>query len=116
MFNVVTGVDGVPHAVLVRAIDPLAGVTTMCRRRGHARLTPALTAGPGSLCRALGIRTAHTGTDLRGDAIWLADDGTRVPARSVTASMRVGVAYAGAYARRPWRFRVRGNPFTSRAT
>lgn len=114
LFNVVTNQDGRPHAVLIRGLQPMIGVDAMVRRRGKARLDRTLTAGPGALAQALGIRTAHSGCSLRGPAIWLEDGRPHLRPCDVLASRRVGVEYAGAHARRPWRFRVRHNPWTSR--
>src|SRR5262252_2127893 len=56
--NVVTGAPGVPHAVLLRALEPLEGL----RERAS---------GPGLLCRAMGIDRSFNGTDLRGEVLWL---------------------------------------------
>jgi DNA-3-methyladenine glycosylase len=111
-FNVVTNVADVPHAVLVRALEPAEGVDLMRRRRGGA--TPGeLTSGPGKLCIALGIDRRLDGADLLGDRIWL-EPGRRVPAAAIAAGPRVGIDYAGDWVARPWRFWLRGNPFVSR--
>ncbi len=81
LFNVVTNVAGVPHAVLVRAGEVHSGLATMLERRDKASHDRTLLAGPGSLARALGITTALTGSSLldRPDP----DRGSR-PARSMT--------------------------------
>jgi DNA-3-methyladenine glycosylase len=97
--NVVTGPEGFPAAVLLRAGEPLEG----CR---HA------TSGPGNLCRALGITRRHDGLDLGGGALFL-EDGPP-PAERVVAAKRVNVGYAGPWADRPWRYLLLGNPFVSR--
>lgn len=102
LFNVVTNVEGVPHAVLVRAVKPVEGTAIMRERRG-GNLT---TNGPGTLSIALGIRTAHTGTDLLGDAVWIEDRDIAVPRRHIIAGPRIGVDYAGKDALLPYRFRV----------
>ena len=65
LFNVVTNIEGIPHAVLIRAIEPVEGIETMLERRGKTKLSPSLTAGPGALSQALGISTALTGTSLQ---------------------------------------------------
>jgi DNA-3-methyladenine glycosylase len=67
-FNVVTNVADVPHAVLVRALEPVEGVDLMRRRRGGVA-PPELTSGPGRLCIALGIDRRLYGADLRGERI-----------------------------------------------
>jgi DNA-3-methyladenine glycosylase len=115
LFNVITNTAGKADAVLIRAIEPLEGIPEMLLRRQHARLSPKLTAGPGVLTRALGIQTAHYGTPLTGDLIWLEDRQEVIPEDQLIASPRVGVGYAGADAHHPWRFRLRGSPWTSPA-
>jgi DNA-3-methyladenine glycosylase len=112
-FNVVTNVAEVPHAVLVRALEPVEGVELMRRRRGGAAPLD-LTSGPGKLCIALGIDRRLDGADLLGDRIWL-EAGRRVRPTAIAAGPRVGIDYALEWAARPWRFWLRGNPFVSRA-
>jgi DNA-3-methyladenine glycosylase len=112
-FNVVTGAEGSPHAVLVRALEPLEGVGLM-RLRRPAKDDRALASGPGKLCQALGIDRTFDGADLTGGRAWLEDDGARVSPKEIASGPRVGVAYAAEYALRPWRFCVRGSPFVSR--
>jgi len=103
LFNVVTNAEDIPHAVLIRAIHPIAGIRTMERRRDRAPLT---TGGPGTLSQALGISTAHNGTDLLGNTIWIEDRGLIVPRRSILTGPRIGVGYAGSDALLPYRFRI----------
>jgi DNA-3-methyladenine glycosylase len=107
--NVVTQPRDVPEAVLLRALEPIAGVPLMRARRGLADAPEwRLCRGPGALCRALGIDRTQNGTDLvRGRLRIL--DAPDVPARAVVRTARVGVAYAGAHAHRPWRFLVAGS-------
>lgn len=112
-FNIVTNVADVPHAVLVRALEPVEGVELMRRRRGGAAPLD-LTSGPGKLCIALGIDRRLDGADLLGDQIWL-EAGRRVQPAAIAAGPRVGIDYAEDWAARPWRFWLRGNPFVSRA-
>lgn len=111
-FNVVTNVADVPHAVLVRALEPVEGLDLMRRRRG-AEPDRNLTSGPGKLCIALGIDRRLDGADLRGERIWL-EAGRRVAPAAIAAGPRVGIDYAREWAARPWRFWLRGNPFVSR--
>ncbi|MBK8497745.1 MAG: DNA-3-methyladenine glycosylase [Flavobacteriales bacterium] len=103
LFNVVTHVEGMPHAVLVRAILPMEGIPTMRIRRGAAVFS---TSGPGTLSTALGIRTAHTGTDLLTGPIRIEDRGLRVPDTDIITGPRIGVEYAGDDAQLPYRFRI----------
>lgn len=115
LFNIVTNEAGRADAVLIRAIEPTEGVAEMMRRRQLRRPEPRLTAGPGVLCQALGITTAHYGTDLTGNLIWVEDRREPVAEEAIMASPRVGVDYAGEDALLPWRFRIKGNRWTSRA-
>ena len=113
LFNVVTNRAEVPHAVLVRALDPLEGVPIMLERVGKPRLDKTLTRGPGNLSGALGLRTTHTGTSLLGPSIWIGDDGFRVTRSQIVATPRIGVDYAGEDAALPYRFFIKGNPYVS---
>jgi len=112
-FNVVTGPEGSPQAVLVRALEPAEGVVYM-RRRRPVRDERALASGPGKLCQALGIDRSFNGEDLTGPRVWLEDDGFAVAPSEVASGPRVGVAYAGEHALLPWRFWLRGSAFVSR--
>lgn len=117
LFNVVTGPVNAAHAVLVRAIEPVDNVKLMLERRGVSQLSYKLTAGPGALTQALGIQTHHTGLSLLDTAsqIWIEDRGETILEENILASPRVGVAYAKECAAWPWRFRIKGSPWTSPA-
>lgn len=108
LFNVVTGGAGTPHAVLVRAGNPLAGMAVMERRRGRPASDRALMAGPGSLAQALGITTRLTGRSLLGGEIWIEDHGRTAAEDAVRVGQRIGVDYAGDDAARPYRFILDG--------
>jgi DNA-3-methyladenine glycosylase len=114
LFNVVTNRKDIPHAVLVRGLEPLEGIDLMQRRTGKTSAADSsLTRGPGNLSRALGLLTAHTGTSLLGEEIWIGDDGWR-PKRSMIASgPRIGVDYAGEDAALPYRFYIKGSHYVS---
>ncbi|HEV7231058.1 MAG TPA: DNA-3-methyladenine glycosylase [Bacteroidia bacterium] len=107
LFNVVTNSAEVPHAVLIRAILPEKGLSTMLERRHKEKLVPSLCAGPGTVSEALGIKVSHTGTDLTGKTIWIEDRGLKIPNQSIVAGPRVGVDYAGKDALLPYRFRAK---------
>ena len=111
-FNVVTSRQDVPHAVLVRALEPVEGIALM-RRRRPGEPDRNLTSGPGKLCLALGIDRRLDAADLLGDRVWI-EERPRIPAAAIASGPRVGIDYAGDWAGRPWRFWVRGNPFVSR--
>ncbi|HEY7041895.1 MAG TPA: DNA-3-methyladenine glycosylase [Methylomirabilota bacterium] len=110
-FNVVTAGEDVPHAVLVRALEPVEGLALMRRRRGGGT-DRNLTSGPGKLCIALGIDRRLDRADLLGDRIWL-EEGRRIPASWIASGPRVGIAYAEQWVHRPWRFWLRDSPFVS---
>jgi len=107
LFNVVTNVAGIPHAVLVRAGEVHWGLATMLERRQKASHDRTLLAGPGSLACALGITTALTGSSLRNGPIRIEDHGLEVDDGRVTVGPRVGIDYAGEDVSRPYRFRLR---------
>ncbi|HVN45458.1 MAG TPA: DNA-3-methyladenine glycosylase [Steroidobacteraceae bacterium] len=98
--NVVTGRAGVPHAVLLRALEPLGDLEES-------------TWGPGLLCRALRIDRSLNGVDLRGDQLWIEHPARPTRAPRIARATRIGVDYAGDWARRPWRFLDRDSPFVS---
>jgi DNA-3-methyladenine glycosylase len=112
-FNVVTAGVDVPHAVLVRALEPVEGLPLMRRRRRGGGTDRSLTSGPGKLCIALGIDRRLDRADLLGDRIWL-EEGRAVPASRIACGPRVGIDYAEAWVRRRWRFWLRDSPFVSR--
>jgi DNA-3-methyladenine glycosylase len=127
--NVVSDEDEVAGAVLIRALEPVAGVALMARRRGLPADAPArLAAGPARLCRALAIDRALDGEDLvTSPRLWLAHDTPAGPPDAppddegsslrpaVVTGPRVGVTYAGEdWAARPWRFGLRGHRSLSR--
>ena len=107
LFNIVTNVEGIPHAVLIRAIEPTDGVELMLHRRNMKEVSLKFSGGPGTLTQALGIKTTHTQTDLTGEQIWLEDRGFLVPEDEIIAGPRVGVSYAGEDAENPWRFQLK---------
>jgi DNA-3-methyladenine glycosylase len=114
LFNVVTNIQDIPHAVLIRAIEPLEGIDIMMARRGKIKLQPSLTAGPGAMSMALGIDRAHTGSSLHNSDIFIEDRAIKVPKKDIVAATRVGVAYAMDDALRLYRFFIRGNPYVSK--
>lgn len=104
LFNVVSNVCGVPHAILVRAIIPFKGIDIMEKRRGMLYTARNFSSGPGTLSKALDLHHSLSGTPLSGNLIWLADEGLHIPARRIKATPRIGVDYAGADALLPYRF------------
>jgi DNA-3-methyladenine glycosylase len=113
LFNVVTNVAEIPHAVLVRALEPVDGIDLMLDRTRKTKLDHTLTRGPGNLSRALGIDTKHTGTSLLSDHLFIEDDGFKYSTKQIGSSPRIGVEYAMEDALLPYRFYVIGNPYVS---
>jgi DNA-3-methyladenine glycosylase len=111
-FNVVTNAPDIPHAVLIRALEPVEGIEVMrMRRPGHSDVN--LTSGPGKLSIALAIDRTLDGADLVEDRVWIERGDRPVPASASANGPRIGIAYAGEWAEKPWRFWLRGNPFVS---
>ena len=111
--NVVTQEEGTPECVLIRALEPLEGLETMRERGGGKLGTTRLCAGPGRLCRALGLDRDLTGRSLLTGDFFLAR-GEDIPESRIISASRVGVDYAGEDRDRPWRYYVAGCPFVSR--
>lgn len=113
LFNIVTGPENSPHAVLIRGIQPIDGIDIMLQRRNMKNLTPKLAAGPGVLSQALGINTSHNASCLLTSHIWVEDRGIEIRRDQIIAAPRIGVAYAQEYAAKPWRFYLLDNPWVS---
>ena len=114
--NVVCGRADEPVAVLLRALEPTEGLDAMHAARPRAKRDADLCSGPAKLCQALAI-------DRRLDGVALTAPGPlfiervrqrTLPNAAIAAAPRIGVDYAGAWAARPLRFYVRGNPHVSR--
>ncbi|MEP6569782.1 MAG: DNA-3-methyladenine glycosylase [Acidobacteriota bacterium] len=111
-FNVVTNVADTPHAVLIRAVEPVEGIELMRKRRG-GHPDHNLTNGPGKLAIALGIDRRLDGADLLGDRVWL-EEGDHVSRLRIISGPRIGIDYAEEWKDKPWRFWIKGNPFVSK--
>jgi DNA-3-methyladenine glycosylase len=111
-FNVVTNFHDIPHAVLVRAVEPVEGIELMKKRRS-GQPNRNLTSGPGKLCVALGIDRKLDRADLLGNKVWL-EEGIKIPKSQIVSGPRVGIDYAEEWIHKPWRFWIRGNPFVSK--
>ncbi len=98
--NVVTQPEGVASAVLLRALEPVRNVT-------------GRTQGPGLLCRAMAIDKRLNGHDLLSDDFYIAEP-EEIETFATVKRPRIGVDYAGKWAKRLLRFYIRGNPFVSR--
>lgn len=114
LFNVVTNVAGVAEAVLIRAVEPVAGIDVMRARRGERVADRDLTSGPGKLTKALGIDCTWNGKWLVHDQVWIEEWGYKISSGNILASARIGIDYAGSDARLPWRFSLKGNKCVSK--
>lgn len=99
MLNITTEIGGVPGAVLIRALEPTLGIK-------------GATNGPARLTKALGINLSHKGLDITGKTMYLEDRGDKI--EEITETSRVGIEYAGEFAKKPWRFFLKGNKFVSK--
>jgi DNA-3-methyladenine glycosylase len=114
LFNVVTNKKETPHAVLIRALEPIKGIEVMQQRTGKAKLDNTLTKGPGNVSKALGISfKQHSGYSLLSKELFIAEDDFTFSKKELMASPRIGVDYAGEDAKLPYRFYIKGNPFVS---
>jgi len=111
-FNVVSNVTDIPHAILVRAVEPVEGIELM-RKRRHQHPDHNLTNGPGKLCIALGIDRALNNADLLGDRVWI-EEHMHISPRRIARGPRIGIDYAEGWTDKPWRFWLRDNPYVSR--
>ncbi len=114
LFNVVTHQQNEPHAILIRAVEPVLGIEIMMERRKMAKVKPSLSAGPGSMSQALGITTAHNQMKINEGPIRIEDWGFRVKKSEIVAKNRIGVDYAGEHASWALRFFLKDNDFVSR--
>jgi DNA-3-methyladenine glycosylase len=111
-FNVVSGIAEAPHAILVRALEPVEGLELM-RERRNSHPDRNLTSGPGKLCIAMGIDRQLNGADLLGNNVWL-EDFENIAPRRIAKGPRIGIDYAEEYIDKPWRFWIKDNPNVSR--
>src|SRR6185503_1894482 len=117
LFNVVTNRPETPHAILIRALEPIKGIDVMLKRTGKKKLDNTLTKGPGNVSKALGLSfKLHSGISLLSKELFIAEDDFKLTKKDIVASPRIGVDYAGEDARLPYRFFIRGNPFVSGTT
>ena len=119
--NVVTEAEGIGHAVLIRALEPVAGTETMMKNRRTTRQNDGgqaanetekrmLTNGPAKLCQAFGIVRAHNGVDLTGDEIFITE-GEPTQDMKILATTRVGIKNGR---EKKWRFYLAGSSFISK--
>ena len=103
LFNIVTAPEGIPHAILIRAIEPLDGKSIMEERR-QMKTGRGFSDGPGKLTIALGIHYSDSGESLYGDKIWIEDRKIAIDESRILIGPRVGIDYAEEDALKPYRF------------
>jgi len=107
-FNAVTRSEGLPSAVLVRALQPLKGISLMREQRGERISDVNLTNGPGKLCEALGINGTFNALPLQRGNLVIREGS---PSSEIVVDKRIGITKAADW---PLRFYLRDNPFVSR--
>ena len=113
--NVVTGRKGHGTAVLIRAIEPVRGLSKMIKNRFGRKLLSEkerfnLTSGPGKVCQAMGINRSHYGADLTMNKIFILY-APKIKKDMVAITKRVGIKKS---VNLPWRFYIKENPYVSR--
>ena len=114
LFNVITNGKNIPHAVLIRSLEPLDGIDIMEDRRKIKGKKYNLTNGPGKLSIALGIDKSFNRKSLLSDKIWIQDNGIKFNKKDILSSPRIGVDYAKEDAKLPYRFYVNYNKWVSK--
>lgn len=114
MLNIVTAPENIPHAILIRAIQPTEGLAIMRERRKVRNEDTRLCRGPGALAKALALKKIHNGISLQENEIWIEDRGLKYADEDVVAGPRIGLNISEPYKSIPWRFYVKGDPHVSR--
>ena len=114
LFNIVTNLKDIPHAILIRALKPLDGLDIICKRRKSRTINYNLTNGPGKLSIALGINNKLNAKSLQSKNIWIQDNGIKIAKKDILSSPRIGVDYAGEDSKLPYRFYIKNNKWVSK--
>jgi DNA-3-methyladenine glycosylase len=112
LFNIITNVKDIPHAILIRSIQPLEGIEVMMKRRRKSSIDKTLTSGPGAVSQALGISKVHNEISLIENTIWIEERNIHV--ESIHATKRVGIDYAEEYKDKLWRYYINGTKWISK--
>jgi DNA-3-methyladenine glycosylase len=118
--NVVTQEEGIPQAVLIRALEPIEGLELMARRRkidisdSRKSKLKNLTNGPSKLCQAMNINTSLNGIDLCGNEVFITSQAGLRSNEEMVAAPRIHIDYAEEYRDKLWRFLLKGNAFVSK--
>lgn len=113
LVNVVTNDREIPHAILIRALEPVKGAEVMLKRTGKKKADYTLTKGPGNVSKALGLHVSKSGWQLGSKEFFITEDSFVLPRHLIASSPRIGVDYAEEDAKLPYRFYIKGNPFVS---
>ena len=113
LFNLVTHEQDIPHAILIRALEPLHGIDIMLTRTRKSKPDHSITRGPGNVSKAMGIDKQHTGKSLLENELFIADDGYTIKPSQIVATPRIGVDYAAEDALLPYRFILKDKPYVS---
>jgi DNA-3-methyladenine glycosylase len=113
MVNVVTNRQGKADAILIRALEPLAGMEIM-KSRMNTEAPRRITSGPGKVTKALGIERSLNGKQLNGDELWIEDLGNKISSSAIVSAKRIGIDYAGEDALLPWRFFLKNSVWVSK--
>lgn len=115
LFNVVCGPEDLPHAVLIRALEPVEGLEEMMKRRGLKKNSDRIAAGPGMLSQALGIDLKLNGVELSEEnGIWIEESEEVSPDMNIVEAKRVGIDYAGKWKDELWRYYIENSPAVSK--
>ena len=113
LFNIVCNFKNIPHAILIRAIEPIEGIEYMKKRRRHISLNKNISNGPGKLTQALGITTNLNNKSLIDNNLWIEDIGYEISDKNISSVPRIGVDYAQEDAKLPYRFYIKNNKWVS---
>lgn len=115
LFNVITAPQGIPHCILIRAVEPVNGVDIMLKRRGMLKLDKNLTNGPGKFSIAMGIHKNYDASDLTiADGLWIEEGATDIASENILIGPRVGMTSAEEASNYPYRYRIKENKWTSK--
>ncbi len=111
MFNVITNVKDIPHAILIRAVQPVEGIEHMEARKGASSTVKNFSIGPGNVCKIMGIDRQHNGVSLEGNNIWIEDRKIRIPSNHIQITPRIGIDYAEEDTARLNRYVLKNNKY-----
>jgi len=116
LFNIVTAPEGIAHAILIRAIEPIEGLDIMEDRRKMPITKKESCNGPGKFTRCMDITKKQNGIDLssKKSALYLEDRGNKIPKTQIISGPRVGMSTAEECSHWPWRFRIKDNKWSSK--